>query len=328
MSFEKVHINKTTYYYDYPCSNSTECNGYEIELHSGIWQFELWGASGGSAYQPTYNIIYPGGLGGYSLGFIYLEKPSTRFYLSIGGEGLSNFSQKNTNIPGGFNGGGEGFCGIDTFPGGSGGGSTDIRLGSPDISQRIIIAGGGGGAGSSHSNTSSICYGGHGGGLEGLDGGGYSSQTDKQRGQGGNQNQGGLHGPGSDNKRSEDGILFQGGKSLMGGITSSSGGGGGGCYYGGAGGCGAGGGGGSGYIGGVKNFLNYKSKTLSGNETFQTPYSLSDSSLETGHHGNGFIKITYIPYFQKCSFLNCFIFKSFFKLIYLFIFLIYQNSSF
>jgi hypothetical protein len=89
------------------------------------------------------------------------------------------FLKETQNIPGGFNGGGEGFCGNAVNPSGSGGGSTDIRLGGQDISQWIIVVGGGGSAGAYDDKNLECCFGGHGGGLEGLDGGGLTSSTDQ-----------------------------------------------------------------------------------------------------------------------------------------------------
>jgi hypothetical protein len=94
--YEKIPTNKSIFFFDYPFENSTTCHGFEIELHEGIWQFELWGASVGDATIPKISHTFFVGLGGYSIGYIYLENYSTTFYLTIGGQGLSHFSQRNT----------------------------------------------------------------------------------------------------------------------------------------------------------------------------------------------------------------------------------------
>ena len=277
--------------YEYPCEDTTSCHGYEIKLHKGYWKIEVWGASGGNSYNTAINKAFNGGLGGYSIGVIYLER-ETPLFITIGGKGLSNYTIRG-EFPGGFNGGGNGHVGYNGYYGASGGGSTDVRMGGIEVSQRIIVAGGGGGAGASNSNLDIGNFGGCGGGKEGLEGGGGINKYDSRGGKGGTQKSGGYSGYNNDalDQHGENGTLLYGGNggNTVSGYTSSSGGGGGG-YYGGGGGSAAGGGGGSGYIDGVKSGYGIIAKTLSGEETFPSPFG----GYETGHLGNGFVRVKYI----------------------------------
>ena len=69
-------------------------------------------------------------------------------------------------------------------------------------------------------------------------------------------------------------------------ISGGSGGGGGGGYYGGGASIYGASAGGSGYIGGVS-----KGNTIAGNESMPSP----TGGTETGHTGNGYAKITWMP---------------------------------
>lgn len=230
--------------------------------YTGNYQIELWGAQGGG---PT------GAKGAYAKGTISLTK-SQKFYVYIG--------EKN-EITTSFNGG------TATGAGYPGGGASDVRLSSgvwndtSSLRSRIIVAGGGGASSAGVAGPGSY---------------------------------GGLFGG--------NGVIATGGTQIAGGTQESSFGnggfgyGGGGCgggggYYGGGGGtCGNGGGGGSSFISGDDRCNAVDS---SGNPTGQSDHysgyvftntvitagnasmSAPAGGTETGHTGNGYGKITYIP---------------------------------
>ena len=124
---------------------------------SGIYQTELWGASGDASY---------GGRGAYTSGNIYLNK-GEKLYIYVG-------SYDALTPTGGWNGGGNGYNG-DAYIGYGGGGSTDIRLTSTSslsiwnefesLKSRIMVAAGGGGG-----NNNTGHKGGNGGTLNGENG--------------------------------------------------------------------------------------------------------------------------------------------------------------
>ena len=187
--------------------------------YSGTYKLEVWGAQGGK------DDGHYGGKGGYSVGYVELEK-NLKIYVVVGGSGGGCSSCG----AGGYNGGGSsGVIGCS----GSGGGATHIGkanaiLKDTSPSDLYIVAGGGGGAGWLGSCV--LLDGGAGGGTEG----------NSSSGSGGTQSAGGSPG----------GSYGQGGNRCFNG---ADGGGGGGGYYGGGGSScfDGGGGGGSGYIGGV-----------------------------------------------------------------------------
>ena len=273
--------------FKYPCSDSSSCSSIEIELYRGIYLFEVFGAAGGGA--EFLNKNRRGGYGGYSKGF-YRISSSKRLFLFIGGQGQT---AADSQALGGWNGGGKGALGdkSNSYYGG-GGGATDIRLSNDDVSEtndeRIIVAGGGGGAGFDYGNSNYDVTGGHGGGLNGEDGG--SGLLDIRRGQGANQYVPGLYGFNNDDNtiHADPASLGYGGNALS--QLGSSGGGGGGGYYGGGGSFEAGGGGGSGYIGGVMHGY-----TVSGVNS-----------------GNGFIIITQYPQMISVKKISFFSYKVFF----------------
>ena len=259
--------------------------GYDKDVHysgrvetlvvpySHDYLLEVWGAQGGNN----------GGKGGYSYGTIYLEA-GTKLYLYAGGSGAS----------GGFNGGGSSKIGY-------GGGASDIRIGTDSLYSRVIVAGGGGGHGSD-----GCAVGGVGGGLRG--GGGVNSGSCGTQAGSGTQTEGGNGGIyGSAIGRVGDfGI---GASAATVGGSYYGGGGGGGWYGGGSGstsGWSNGGGGGSGFIytaeyassiEGNRSWLLDSSyylenaETLMGSDTFTSPAGQN----ETGHTGNGFVRVS-IPY--------------------------------
>ena len=136
-------------YFDYPCSNSTDCEPYDIVIDPGIYFFELWGAAGGM--DPFGKEI---ALGAYVGGRINIKKKQF-FKLYIGGKGTDGVEAKYPQI-GGYNGGGNG-----GYSGGGGGGATDLRLNELLTSRIIVAAGAAGGERAGN---------GHGGKFEGIQG--------------------------------------------------------------------------------------------------------------------------------------------------------------
>ncbi|MDR0591421.1 MAG: IPT/TIG domain-containing protein, partial [Candidatus Nomurabacteria bacterium] len=94
---------------------------------TGIYQLEVWGASGDDAAFGN-----SGGTGGYSVGTVSLNGGDV-LYVYTGGLPDSDM--------GGFNGGGDG------DGRGGGGGGTDIRIGTDSYYARAIVAGGGSASG-------------------------------------------------------------------------------------------------------------------------------------------------------------------------------------
>lgn len=169
-AYDRVKKTDSSYLFEYPCLTNTLCEPYFVNLRRGIYQFELWGSSGGIARIHNSKSMKYGssGNGSYVSGIISLNK-SRMFYIYLGGQGNNQTSASNYKIPepGGWNFGGQG--GLDFSDasvsdppenGAGGGGGVDIRLkyydiNSPDLSQselldsiksRIIVAGSGGGA--------------------------------------------------------------------------------------------------------------------------------------------------------------------------------------
>lgn len=247
-------------------------------LDPGKYILECWGAQGGSYSS------YSGGAGGYSIGTITLSQ-RTNLYIYVGGQPATQTSTGATS--GGFNGGGAGCSRTYNYStyGQGGGGASDIRIGQDSLYARVIVAGGGGGSSSEDSFTTK--YGG------GISGGSSVS------GYGATQTSAGTNG-----------LFGQGGAATTSGTNYNygSGGGGGGFYGGGA--CSSYSdstnyrtynGGGSGYVYTSNTASNYPSgcllnssyyltnaQTISGNQNFQSP----TGDAETGHVGNGYVKIT------------------------------------
>ena len=206
-------------------------------------------------------------------------------YIYVGGQPATQTSTGATS--GGFNGGGAGCSRTYNYStyGQGGGGASDIRIGQDSLYARVIVAGGGGGSSSEDSFTTK--YGG------GISGGSSVS------GYGATQTSAGTNG-----------LFGQGGAATTSGTNYNygSGGGGGGFYGGGA--CSSYSdstnyrtynGGGSGYVYTSNTASNYPSgcllnssyyltnaQTISGNQNFQSP----TGDTETGHVGNGYVKIT------------------------------------
>lgn len=196
----------------------------------GLYLLEAWGARGGDG-----GASY--GSGGYSKGYVVLDKEET-IYVVIGGAGgtIAGTSAYTSGQPGGYNGGGYAYGGNRGDYAGSGGGATHFArsgavLSSTPLEDVFIIAGGGGGG---YRRSGTQCSGGAGGGL--TSGGGR--QSDGSSLAGSTQTSGGPYGQGNS------------------GHTYAGGGGGGG-YFGGYASLYCGASGGSGYIDGAKA-LNYK----------------------------------------------------------------------
>lgn len=244
----------------------------QITLPKGQYKLECWGAQGG--YRSSSSR---GGNGGYSVGILNLTQ-KTVVYLYVGGAGNTG------KTAGGFNGGGR----RSSYNGGGGG--TDIRIGSDSLYARVIVAGGGG------SDGSSSATGGYGGGTTG----GTCPSGYGNGGQGATQTAGGTG--------NNHGSFGQGGVGSNG--NGGYGGAGGGGWYGGSGTVpdgsyddDRGGGGGSGYVYTSSTASNYPSgcllnssyylidaQTIAGNTAFTSPTGTN----ETGHTGNGYIRITAI----------------------------------
>lgn len=247
-------------------------------LDPGKYILECWGAQGGSYSS------YSGGAGGYSIGTITLSQ-RTNLYIYVGGQPATQTSTGATS--GGFNGGGAGCSRTYNYStyGQGGGGASDIRIGQDSFYARVIVAGGGGGSSSEDSFTTK--YGG------GTSGGSSAS------GYGATQTSAGTNG-----------LFGQGGAATTSGTNYNygSGGGGGGFYGGGA--CSSYSdstnyrtynGGGSGYVYTPTTASNYPSgcllnsayylsnaQTIAGNQSFSSP----TGGTETGHSGNGYVRIT------------------------------------
>ena len=148
-----VQKNGSTFLFPYPCNSISKCGPYSLEIDSGRYLFELWGAAGGTDCFTDLPVQSRTSLGAYVSGIIDIYKKQN-FLLYVGGRGHNGILTGYTL--GGYNGGGNG-----GFSASSGGGATDLRL-NEKLESRIIVAGAGGGA-----ERTGL---GHGGGLEGVNG--------------------------------------------------------------------------------------------------------------------------------------------------------------
>ena len=255
-------INYTTNF-----SYTGECTTY-IAKSDGYYNLEVWGAQGGN-----YNTTYVGGLGGYSKGIVHLTKGTT-LYVCVGGQ-PQTVTTASVAVPGGFNGGGNGFnraySGTYTY-GQAGGGATDIRIGQNNLYARVIVAGGGSG---SNNRTSGYA----GGGLSGVTGQSGYAGTQTSAGTGGSFGQGGSATTSGSNYRygaSGGGGGFYGGGAIASYSDSTN-------YdkY---------SGGGSGYVYTSSTASSYPSGCLL-NSTYYLTASSTTEGINTGH---GKATITYI----------------------------------
>lgn len=273
-------------------------------LTPGAYKLECWGAQGGNSNQSN-GTYGNGGKGGYSTGILNVST-NTTIYITVGGQGQNGVL--NTRTAGGFNGGGDGYGTNNFGVGGGGGGASDISLTSPVFSHssyfinnirdtnsllsRIIVAGGGGSAG--YDVSSNAANGGAGGGTTGQDG--LSNRV--YHGTGGKQTTFGTGGSSEEPNRYSVQAKFGCGASASNSTGVAPGGGGG--WYGGGLHCDSAGGG-SGYVYTSATASNYPSgcllnstyylsnaQTIAGNKSFPSP----TGSTETGHSGNGHVKIT------------------------------------
>lgn len=247
-----------------------------VTLKPGRYKLECWGAQGGYRSSSSY-----GGLGGYSVGEISLEKQTT-LYVYVGGSGNTG------KTSGGFNGGGA----RATYNGG--GGATDIRVGTDSLYARVIVAGGGGSDGAT--NRNGMYGGGETGGTATQNygsGGGGGTQT--AGGTGGNSNSG-TFGQGGEGKAASSGYAGAGGGGWYGG---------GGSYPDGSGDDDRGGGGGSGFVWTGQNapsgyllgsaYYLTNASTKAGNTSFTAP----GGAAETGHSGDGYARITCLELYKQ-----------------------------
>lgn len=273
-------------------------------LTPGRYKLECWGAQGGNSNQSN-GTYGNGGKGGYSTGILNVST-NTTIYITVGGQGQNGVL--NTRTAGGFNGGGDGYGTNNFGVGGGGGGASDISLMSPVFSHssyfinnirdtnsllsRIIVAGGGGSAGYDVSNNAA--NGGAGGGTTGQDG--LSNRV--YHGTGGKQTTFGTGGSSEESNRYSVQAKFGCGASASNSTDVAPGGGGG--WYGGGLHCDSAGGG-SGYVYTSATASNYPSgcllnssyyltnaQTIAGNQSFPSP----TGGTETGHSGNGYVRIT------------------------------------
>lgn len=273
----------------YPYSNTAYT---ETIVKDGYYKLEVWGAQGGNGSSGSAsNTNREGGRGGYSVGTVKLTA-GTNLYIYVGGKGNTVTPTNLSTATGGFNGGGD----VRTNgSGGSGGGATDIRIGTDSLYSRVIVAGGGAGTGWVHA-------GGAGGGATGISN--YNASY------AGTQIAGGA----AYNNNSSNYIDVTAGTFGVGGngsgYSEGGSGGGGGWYGGGGSGYTGGSGGGSGWVYTAANFSSWQSgnsadasqytlnssyyltdaSTIAGNASFNDP----DGSTVTGHSGNGYAKITYV----------------------------------
>ena len=233
---------------------------------------------------PTYNSAnftafpsYEGGKGGYSYQIVTLKQGRTTLYCYAGGQGKSSISTERGSNAGGFNGGGNGGrrWWEDTYTsGGGGGGASDVRIEDDSYNSRIVVAGGGGGAAGVNDSLK------YGGGLTGYCNNSTYRATQSQAGSGGSFGQGASTDSNTNYKY-------------------GAGGGGGGWYGGGA------------WNGSTDTYSTYRERngggsghhsynvwqdtyelttgsTIDGNTSFTSP----TGSSETGHSGNGYVRIT------------------------------------
>ena len=280
----KTEINKTIEIYELPKDSITDFDytGGEqtyTASKSGIYFIETWGASGGCSLTDGKQTCKDIGYGGYSSGTISLTAGNT-LYINVGGKGTDGI--RDSDSPGGYNGGGNGVWDTDDDESaGGGGGATHIALRTGLLSTLenykndiIMVSGGGGG-------KSYTFVAGSGGGYKGA----ITSHTNQS-------------------EISQDkGYLFGKGQDANGAISIYGVAGGGGGFYGGymnKSGSKTSGSGGSGYIGNtlLKNKSMYcynceesseeSTKTIKTTKVSETPTS------KYAKIGNGYARITYI----------------------------------
>ena len=267
-------------------------------LTPGRYKLECWGAEGGNGTDsPNTN-----GKGGYSVGVLTLSQ-TLNIFIYAGGAGIATPSASGWTITnGGFNGGG--WTRSYNKSVGSGGGGSDIRIGQDSLYSRVIVAGGGGGSGNGRGAS------GHGGGYNGI---GYVAGTGSVSinsngynnviGNYATQTTGGdcIVYQSDEQNNSKAGTFGIGACFYSNNSSNTASGGGGGGWYGGGATNHCSGGGGSGYVYTSSSASSYPSgcllnssyyltdaQTIAGNQSFLAP----SGSTETGHSGNGYVRIT------------------------------------
>jgi hypothetical protein len=237
---------------------------------------DMTGASGGDIGNMSQAPFGGQGGRGGRVQCTFPVTPNSTIYLFVGGHGTGDsLTLTCFTANGGFNGGGIGYGGYNSFNynAGGGGGASDIRIGGMTLTDRKLIAGGGGGA-SCSGCTGGAALGGHGGGLAGQDGQSISCFPTCNFGYGGTAIAGGANGSWACTVgNSTPGALGIGGNGEQGpNVTCGAGGGGGGGYYG-------GGGGGLGPGGGGSSYTDNLATNVVHTQGF--------------HTGDGYISITY-----------------------------------
>ena len=297
---------------NYPCSDSSDCTPYILDVSKGVYKFESWGSKGGEWAKDENNKSTPG-LGGYTAGTLFVSK-STKFFVYIGNIGFFN-AIKELKSDNSY---------IYSTPGGA----TDVSLNYSEnwwdnysLISRIMVAAGGGGA----EWTASI--GGNGGGLTGGESISAKHASDSEVYE--------KHCPGATQTSGSECISFGSYSSFRGEFGSAGktepfmdqlgedyGGFGGGGYYGGTSYTYAyAGSGGSSFISGHKGcdavkeqtesiehtgqpnhysgFVFTNTKMISGNETMPLPTSPTKEGI---HSGKGAFRITLIIYQFQCTY--------------------------
>ena len=243
----------------------------------GKYKLETWGAQGGGYSS------FIGGYGAYAAGVVNVYD-TEKLYVNVGGAGRTGqLSESGVFTSGGYNGGGDNYSSQYGYAG-TGGGATHIATSSGYLdafsNQRdsLLIVSAGGGGGGQETAYIGYCYGGHAGGIAGMNGTYNPNRDYYKSGSGGTQSSGYSFGKG----HTGSGWQGAGGSGLYGGIA------------------GCGGGGGSSYIGNSK--LNNKAMycyncTQSPNEATKTISTTCTSASPTSNcakQGNGYAKITYL----------------------------------
>ena len=260
------------------------------------YKLEVWGAEGGSSNWHNVATL-AGGKGGYSVGNKSIIKEAT-LYVSVGKSGLSSVTSGIASDV--FNGGGGCYGYLDNNDHhydhvvGTGGGATSIQqnlIGDGQLRRyanqkdKVLIVAGGGGGANTHRYGEKDNYwcgtGGDGGGLVGVVGKARSYEPRSTLPTAGTQTSPGI---GYNNNENVGCAGFGYGMNTS--DISGTGPGGGGGWYGGGSSIYSASAGGSGYIGGVSN-----GTTIAGNQSFPSP----TGGIETGHTGNGYCKITWMP---------------------------------
>ena len=251
----------------------------------GVYKLEVWGAQGGNSHDP--NVF--GGYGGYSVGYISLNK-GDKLYINVGEQGQNVTSDPLSKS---YNGGASCRTAGASMSCGNGGGATSISFKSGllntlnnNVANVVIVAGGGGGASTHQTDTTNS--GGTAGGYIGSSG----SSNKWGFGTGGTQSTGGARATTSSD--AQNGTFGLGGNGAL-----NAGAGGGGGFYGGGGGHGGSAGGGSGYIGYYKLFngvmfcYNCASTNIPTMITNVTTCISEEPTENCAKQGSGYAKISY-----------------------------------